>query len=108
MYILIAGQHRCAAIPRYVDSVDVSEWQGVLGTSLEINFWLRMEKNVSNYISGVSETFVFINIGIRNNLISLNCCFLPGHSELGYQEALHFVCGSSKFVFERHFNGLVP
>ena len=54
--IPLAGQHRCAAIPRYVDSVPVHEWQGVLGATLEINFWLRMEKSVSNYISGVRNT----------------------------------------------------
>ena len=56
------GQHRCAAIPRFVESVHIAQWQGVLGSSLEVNFWLRMEKNVSNYISGVSEHFIPLQI----------------------------------------------
>jgi hypothetical protein len=56
------GQHRCAAIPRFVESVHVAQWQGVLGSHLEVNFWLRMEKNVSHYISGVSEHFIHLQI----------------------------------------------
>ena len=58
----VVGQHRCAAIPRFVESVHVAQWQGVLGSSLEVNFWLRIEKNVSNYISGVSEHFIPLQI----------------------------------------------
>jgi hypothetical protein len=50
-----AGQHRCAAIPRFVTmQKEVKDWQGVLGSHITANIWLRMEKNVSNYISGVS------------------------------------------------------
>jgi hypothetical protein len=50
-----AGQHRCAAIPRFVGlQKEVKDWQGVLGSHIIVNIWLRMEKNVSHYISGVS------------------------------------------------------
>ena len=50
-----AGQQRCAAIPRFVTmQKEVKDWQGVLGLHITANIWLRMEKNVSNYISGVS------------------------------------------------------
>jgi hypothetical protein len=33
---------------------EVKDWQSVLGTHITVNVWLRLEKSVSNYISGVS------------------------------------------------------
>ena len=49
-----AGQHRSAAIPRWVRRKDVTTatWQGVFGTSFQMNFWLLEEQPVCKYLSG--------------------------------------------------------
>ena len=49
-----AGQHRSGGIPRWVEDQDVEEWQAVLGTHLQMNFWLHVEQLIANYLSGVS------------------------------------------------------
>ena len=51
-----AGQHRSGGMPRWVDDQVVEEWQAVLETHRrrQMNFWLRMEQPIANYLSGVS------------------------------------------------------
>ena len=43
-----AGQHRSGGIPRWVEDQDVEEWQAVLGTHLQMNFWLRVEQPIDS------------------------------------------------------------
>ena len=52
-----AGQHRCGGIPRFVHKLrkNPAQWQSVLGSHLSINFWLKEEQPVANYLSGVSN-----------------------------------------------------
>jgi hypothetical protein len=51
-----AGQHRFGGIPRWKDEQDsTSAWQAVLGTHIQMNFWLRLEQPIANYLSGVRK-----------------------------------------------------
>ena len=51
-----AGQHRGGGIPRWVEEQPtVSAWQAVLGNSIQMNFWLKLEQPIAHYLSGVRE-----------------------------------------------------